>query len=269
MAASPAKRYALGFVPTMGALHEGHLSLVRRAKAECRKVVVSIFVNPTQFGPREDFKKYPRQLARDKALLRRAGAVEVFSPRVAEVYPQGFASTVRVGGALGSALEAEFRPGHFDGVATVVARLFGLVRPQRAYFGLKDFQQLQVIKRMTADLALPVTIVECPTLREPDGLALSSRNAYLTPAERAKAPSLWHALHAAADALADGASFAAAEAAGRSSLARAGGFQLQYLRLADAESLLPPGPRSKRLVLAAAARLGRTRLIDNLVLTRA
>ena len=264
-----AAKAGLGLVPTMGALHAGHLSLVERALSECATVVVSIFVNPTQFGKGEDFGKYPRQLAADKALLRKAGKVRVFAPGVGQVYPDGFASTVKVGGSLGSVLEAEFRPGHFDGVATVVARLFGLVKPDKAYFGLKDFQQLAVIKRMTADLALPVQIVECPTLRAKDGLALSSRNAYLSPAERAKAPALWMALHAAADALAAGASPAKAEAQGRKRLARAGGFKLQYLRVAAAATLLPPTKKSRRRVVAAAAHLGKTRLIDNLVMTRA
>ena len=264
-----AAKARLGLVPTMGALHEGHLSLVERALSECREVVVSIFVNPTQFGKGEDFNKYPRPLARDKALLRKAGKVRVFAPSVREVYPDGFASTVSVGGSLGSVLEAEFRPGHFDGVATVVARLFGMTKPEKAYFGLKDFQQLQVIKRMSADLALPVTIVECPTMRERDGLALSSRNAYLSRAERAKAPALWQALHAAAGARAAGKGSAAAEAAGKRSLAAAGGFKLQYLRVADAATLLAPAKQSRRLVIAAAAYLGKTRLIDNLVMTRA
>ena len=264
-----AAKARLGLVPTMGALHAGHLSLVERALRECREVVVSIFVNPTQFGKGEDFGKYPRQLAADKALLRKAGPLRVFAPSVGDVYPDGFASSIRVGGSLGSVLEAEFRPGHFDGVATVVARLFGLLKPDKAYFGLKDFQQLAVIKRMTADFALPVKIVECPTLRAKDGLALSSRNAYLSREERAKAPALWLALHAAADALAAGAAPAKAEAAGRASLVKAGGFKLQYLRVADAATLLPPTKKSVRLVIAAAAHLGKTRLIDNLVMTRA
>jgi pantoate--beta-alanine ligase len=264
-----AAKARLGLVPTMGALHAGHLSLVERALKECREVVVSIFVNPTQFGQGEDFGKYPRQLAADKALLRKAGAIRVFAPSVNEVYPEGFATTLKVGGSLGSVLEAEFRPGHFDGVATVVARLFGLVKPDKAYFGLKDFQQLAVIKRMTSDLALPVRIVECPTLRAKDGLALSSRNAYLSPEQRRRAPALWLALHAAADALAAGLSPSKAEALGKKSLAQAGGFKLQYLRVADAATLSPPTKASKRLVIAAAAHLGKTRLIDNLVMTRA
>jgi pantoate--beta-alanine ligase len=263
MAVSRSKKAALGLVPTMGALHEGHLSLVRRALGECREVVVSIFVNPTQFGPGEDFKKCPRDLAGDRALLERAGKVSVFAPSVAVMYPAGFASQIRVGGALAEVMEAKFRPGHFEGVATVVARLFGLVRPERAYFGLKDYQQFLVISRMTADLALPVKVLGCPTLREPDGLAMSSRNAYLSPAERAKAPALQRALSAAKAALRRGLSPAAAEREGKALLRREGGFRLQYLSVADAENLEKSGPRSRRRVVAAAAVLGRTRLIDN------
>jgi pantoate--beta-alanine ligase len=170
---------------------------------------------------------------------------------------------------LDMVLEAEYRPWHFIGVATVVARLFGMLKPDAAYFGLKDFQQLMVIKRVTADLALPVEIVECPTLRERDGLAMSSRNAYLSPAERKKAPALWLALHDAAEALKNGASPKAAEAIGARSLAKVRGFKLQYLRAVDAGNLLPPTASTKRLVIAAAAKLGKTRLIDNLVLNRA
>ena len=187
-------RGSVGFVPTMGALHEGHLSLVQRAKRDCKQVVVSIFVNPTQFGPKEDFKKYPRDLKGDLALLDQSGGIKVFAPGVSEVYPPGFASTIKVSGSLAERFEAEFRPGHFDGVATVVARLFGLVRPQAAYFGLKDFQQFRVIERMTQDLGLALKLVGCETLREADGLAMSSRNRYLSPEERAQAPALQQAL---------------------------------------------------------------------------
>jgi pantoate--beta-alanine ligase len=263
MAVSRAKRYRLGFVPTMGALHAGHLSLLRRAQAECRDVVVSIFVNPTQFGPGEDFKKYPRNLKRDRELLRSIGAVRIFSPSVETIYPEGFASTIRISGSITQALEAKYRPGHFDGVATVVARLFGLVKPERAYFGLKDYQQYLVIQRMTADLALPVEIVGCPTLREADGLAMSSRNAYLSSEERAQAPQLYQALQGTAQALRRGLSPSRAEALGLELLKKAGVFKIQYFSVADAGNLKAVSRSTRRRVILAAAILGKTRLIDN------
>src|SRR3990172_9914372 len=175
---------ALGLVPTMGALHEGHLSLVRAARAECDRVVVSVFVNPTQFGPKEDFAAYPRDLDRDLRLLEAEGVDVVFAPPPEEVYPPGFDEWVEVSGPLTERLEGEFRPGHLRGVTTVVARLFRIVRPQRAYFGEKDAQQLRVLRRMAEEQRLAVEVIGLPTVREPDGLAMSSRNAYLSPGER-------------------------------------------------------------------------------------
>ncbi len=188
----------VGFVPTMGALHEGHLSLMRQAKAECGFCVASIFVNPTQFGPNEDFNKYPRDEARDFELAESAGVDAVFCPTVEEVY-SGSCTTVRVSG-VADRWEGPLRPGHFEGVATVVHKLFGMVRPQVAYFGLKDFQQCRVIAKMVSDLYLPVELVFCETIREPDGLAMSSRNRYLSPEERVIAPKIYEVLRGVAGA---------------------------------------------------------------------
>ena len=187
----------VGFVPTMGYLHEGHLALVEAARGECETVAASIFVNPTQFGPNEDFERYPRDEARDLELLEAAGVDLVLLPAVDEIYPPGDATRVRVEG-ITALLEGERRPGHFEGVTTVVAKLFAIVQPDRAYFGEKDGQQLRVIERMTRDLRLPIEIVACPTVREPDGLARSSRNVYLSAEERAQAPALHAGLAAAA-----------------------------------------------------------------------
>src|SRR5258708_4646375 len=187
---------SIGFVPTMGALHEGHLSLMRKARSECDVVIVSIFVNPTQFGPYEDFNKYPRSIGRDSALTQKAGADAFFLPSVDEIYPPGSQTIVDVP-ALSGLLEGEARPGHFRGVATVCAKLFNITQPDRAYFGRKDYQQLMVIERMVADLHLPITIVPMPIIREPDGLALSSRNQYLSAEERRAATVLNRALDAA------------------------------------------------------------------------
>lgn len=256
-------RSQVGFVPTMGALHFGHLSLVKQALKECRQVVVSIFVNPTQFGPKEDYQRYPRNLSEDRKLLQRLGDIKIFAPETREVYPDGFTSSIKVGGTLGERFEAEFRPGHFDGVATVVARLFGLVRPERAYFGLKDFQQFRVIQRMTEDLCLPVKLVACETLRESDGLAMSSRNRYLSPTQRSKAPALYVALQLTRLALISGKSPTVAERIGKAFLRKKGGFRLQYLAVADAATLENPRPGKARVILAAAM-LGTTHLIDNL-----
>jgi pantoate--beta-alanine ligase len=247
----------------MGALHSGHLSLVRRAIHDCRKVVVSIFVNPTQFGPQEDYQSYPRDLQGDLALLKGLPEIKVFVPGIKEVYPANFASSIKVRGVLGERFEAEIRPGHFDGVALVVARLFGLLRPDRAYFGLKDFQQFRVIERVAKDLSLPVGLVGCPTQRSSDGLALSSRNRYLGPLERAKAPALYQALKAARHVLKRGKSPALAEALGRKILGKISGFQIQYFSVADSATLEAPKPGKARVILAA-VRLGATRLIDNL-----
>lgn len=257
----------VAFVPTMGALHRGHLALVQRARREHKQVVVSIFVNPTQFGPKEDFSRYPRTLAADRRLLAGVPGALVYAPGVEEVYPAGFASTVQVGGSLASELEGHFRPGHFDGVATVVARLFALVGARHAYFGLKDYQQFQVIKRMTADLGLPVRLTGCPTVRESDGLALSSRNRYLAPAERAQATALIRALRSAQALAARGERSAARiQGAGLKVLRAAPGLKVQYFRLADAADLSPLRRLDRPAVLATACFLGKTRLIDNLVL---
>ena len=256
---------SLGFVPTMGALHAGHLSLAQRARRENARVLVSIFVNPTQFGPKEDFKRYPRDLNGDRRLLAAVPGVAVYAPPVAEVYPAGFASTVKVEGSLGRVLEAQWRPGHFDGVSTVVARLFGLTRPDKAYFGLKDYQQYLVIRRMTQDLALPLSVVGCPIVRERDGLALSSRNRYLDPQRRALAVALSHALRAAGALAARGERRVdRLEAVGRRLLRGVPGLKLQYFAIADASSLEPLRRLDRPARALTACTLGRTRLIDNL-----
>jgi pantoate--beta-alanine ligase len=256
----------LGFVPTMGYLHEGHLVLVRQARAENASVAVSIFVNPTQFGPKEDFRQYPRDPERDLALLKKEGTDLVFVPPVEEVYPPGFDKWVEVG-KLAERLEGASRPGHFRGVATVVARLFELVRPDRAYFGQKDAQQLLVIRRMVADLALGLEVVAVPTVREADGLAMSSRNTYLGPEERGQAAVLYRALTLAQRLYAEGERDAGAirqkmtELIQKQPLA-----DIDYVSIADAETLeelemvIPPA------LVSMAVRIGKTRLIDNIVL---
>ncbi|HHN66687.1 MAG TPA: pantoate--beta-alanine ligase [Thermopetrobacter sp.] len=252
----------VALVPTMGALHAGHLALVERAKELADHVVVSIFVNPTQFGPDEDFAKYPRQLEGDLEKLHEIGADLAYTPSVEEMYPDGFATTIRVGGPAAAGLEDAHRPEHFDGVATVVAKLFTQCLPSVAVFGEKDYQQLLVIRRMVRDLDLPVTIVGAPTVREADGLALSSRNAYLSPEQRAGAPALYQALTAAADAIRGGADPDAAcrEQAGR---LEEDGWRVDYLAARDAETLQAPAA-GRPLRLLAAARLGAVRLIDNI-----
>jgi len=255
----------IGFVPTMGCLHEGHLALMREAKKRDDMVVVSIFVNPTQFGPGEDYERYPRDLAQDTRLAEGVGVEVIFAPGVDEMYPPGNATYVEVTGTLVAGLCGPHRPGHFRGVATVVAKLLVVVSPDRAYFGEKDYQQLQVIRRMVTDLALPVEIVPVPTVREADGLAMSSRNRYLSPAERAAAPTLYRALLAAREVVAAGErSGRAITAAARCVLAQAPEFRLQYLELVDAETLSPLDSLDRPAVLAAAAYLGDTRLIDNI-----
>ncbi len=253
----------IALVPTMGALHEGHLALVRLARAEAERVVVSIFVNPTQFAPNEDFSAYPRTLDEDLAKL--AGLADlVFTPAADEMYPPGSATTVSVAGPATVGLEDRFRPTHFAGVATVVAKLLVQALPDVAIFGEKDFQQLKVIARMARDLHLPVSILGGATMREPDGLALSSRNRYLSPAERAVAPRLHHALQEGAAAIRAGAAPAEAAAEAAAALA-ASGFAVDYVAARDAETLEPvASPAAGPVRLLAAARLGRTRLIDNI-----
>lgn len=252
----------IGLVPTMGALHEGHLSLIRQARRENDRVVVSIFVNPSQFGPGEDLARYPRPFARDRALCRREGVSVLFAPAPAALYPARYQTWVTVE-KLAQPLCGPFRPGHFRGVATVVLKLFNIVQPDRAYFGEKDFQQLRVIQQMAADLNVPVKIVACPTVREPSGLALSSRNAYLSPEERAAAPLLRRALRAAGQVLESRRNAAHAKRAARNALRRIPGARVQYVEILDPDTLAVP-QNSGPVLLAAAVFVGRTRLIDNL-----
>jgi pantoate--beta-alanine ligase len=258
----------IGLVPTMGALHRGHLALVAAAQAQCRRAVVSIFVNPKQFGPREDFSAYPQPEADDLAKLSAAGVDLAFIPAVEEMYPQGFATTISVGGPS-EGLCGAHRPGHFDGVATVVAKLLTQAAPDTAFFGEKDFQQLMVVRRMARDLDLPVEIVGVPTVREADGLALSSRNIYLSAAERRVAPNLHRVLQESAAAVI--AREAPPGAVLRDGLAelRQLGFTVEYLELRDATSLAPLSEMSAAPArLLAAVHLGRTRLIDNVPVAR-
>jgi pantoate--beta-alanine ligase len=254
----------VALVPTMGALHDGHLSLVRLARARCERVVATVFVNPTQFAPGEDLAAYPRDEAGDSGLLSDAGVDVLFAPDVSEIYPDGFATTVHVGG-LTDCLCGPHRPGHFDGVATVVAKLLAMGQPDVAVFGEKDYQQLLVIRRMAADLGLPVEIVGGATVREADGLALSSRNAYLSEAERRTAAKLNATLTGIAAALADGTSEAAPLCAqGIETLLAAGFAKVDYLELRHAETLASLVRADAPARLFAAAHLGRARLIDNI-----
>ena len=257
---------ALGLVPTMGFLHEGHLSLVRRAKAECGAAAVSIFVNPTQFGPGEDLARYPRDLARDLVLLDGEGVDLVFTPAPEEIYPQGFATRIEVEGVT-RPLEGVARPGHFAGVATVVSKLFNIVQPSRAYFGRKDAQQSVVISRMAADLDMPVEVVVADTVREADGLALSSRNVYLSHAERAAAPVLFRALSEARRLFAKGEQDAKVlRAAVRTTIASEPAFEIDYVSVAGLDTLEELETVGSSALVSLAARIGRTRLIDNVVL---
>jgi pantoate--beta-alanine ligase len=255
-------------VPTMGALHEGHSSLITRAASECDVVVTTVFVNPLQFGENEDLGAYPRSLASDIFLADESGATLVFAPSVEEMYGTGTSTTFTVDGALTEVLEGASRPTHFDGVTTVVAKLFAIVGPCSAYFGEKDFQQLAVVRRMASDLSLPVTVVGCPTVRDADGLALSSRNAYLDADERRVAPTLHRALVAGADCIRAGERKAAAVVDVMATMISAEPrFGLDYVAVVDAATFCTPDPLKGDVRLLAAARLGKARLIDNLGVT--
>jgi pantoate--beta-alanine ligase len=257
--------HAVGLVPTMGSLHEGHLSLLRAAREQCGFVVMSLFVNPAQFGPGEDYASYPRDEGHDAELAAAAGVDLVFAPPVDEIYPEGFATSVEVTGltdVLCGAPGSRGR-GHFTGVATVVTKLLNMCSPDAVYFGQKDYQQFLVIGRVVRDLDIPVRVEVCPTVRDPDGLALSSRNAYLGPEERGRAASLNRALRAAAQAVDDGADRARARAAALSVL-HAAEVEPEYLEVLRADDLTPPRwEPEERLVVAVAATVGPARLIDN------
>ncbi len=255
-----------GLVPTMGALHEGHLSLVRRARAECASVGASILINPTQFGPTEDVERYPRDRSRDLGLFEAEGVDLVWTPEAAEMYPDGFQTWVTVE-ELTHRLEGDARPGHFRGVTTVVAKLFNAFQPQRAYFGQKDAQQALAIRRMVSDLNFPVEIIVCPTVREPDGLAMSSRNAYLEPEERRAATVLFRALTAAGEAFRQGERRAGRLRERMHAVLQAEPLaQVEYVSVADPETLEELEGPVDRALLSMAVRVGAARLIDNLVL---
>jgi pantoate--beta-alanine ligase len=270
LALEPARRagVSIGLVPTMGSLHDGHLSLLRAARAQCGVVVMSLFVNPAQFGPGEDLDRYPRDEERDLRLAGEAGVDFVYAPLAEAVYPEGFATCVEVEGTLTGVLDgdpARRGPGHFRGVTTVVAKLFNSVQPDLAYFGQKDAQQAAVIRRMVRDLDIPVRIEVLPTVREPDGLAMSSRNAYLDPGERQRATALSRALRVAGQAL-PLRGVEAALAAARAEL-RAAGIEPEYLEARDAENLTQvTEPGNRPVLIAVAAQVGGTRLIDNVLI---
>lgn len=258
----------IGLVPTMGALHEGHLALVDAARAGSDAVVMSIFVNPTQFGPNDDLSRYPRDLARDRALAAARGVDVLFAPSVEAMYPEGAEVRV-VPGRVSVRWEGEFRPGHFAGVLTIVAKLLHLVEPERAWFGQKDFQQATLIRQMVHDLDFPLSIAVVPTVREPDGLALSSRNAFLSAADREQALGLSRALGAAAAAFASGERGAAAlERVMRGGLAVHPGVEVEYIAVADPRTLEPVARTEDDTVILIAARVGSTRLIDNVILSK-
>jgi len=256
-----AKGHTVGLVPTMGALHGGHLSLVEQARAQCGRVIVSIFVNPKQFNNPEDLAKYPRDEARDVALL--VGADAVFIPSVEEMYPAGFATTVHVEG-LSERLEGAHRPGHFDGMATVVSKLFGMSQADAAFFGEKDWQQLQIVRRFVADLNLPVRIEGCVTVREADGLAMSSRNRRLGDAARIGAVAMHRAMRDAADAIRQGGEATQALDHAVGDLRTAGFTMIDYIQLCDAETLEPTTTASRQTRMLAAATIDGVRLIDNI-----
>jgi pantoate--beta-alanine ligase len=253
----------VGLVPTMGALHEGHFSLVREAKRQCSPVVVSIFVNPTQFGPSEDFKKYPRQMERDRAALEEMAVDYLFAPSVEEMYPKGFQTAVVVEG-LSECVEGRARPGHFRGVATVVLKLFEIVQPHFAFFGRKDAQQVRIIRQMTRDLDLDASIAVCPIVREPDGLAISSRNVYLNPHERKAATALYRSLDAVRREIAAGERDVARLLHSlRAVIGAEGKVRLDYAEVVDEDTFEPAMSLRGNCYVVLAARLGSTRLIDN------
>lgn len=259
------ERCSVGFVPTMGALHQGHISLVECARQECDRTVLSIFVNPTQFAPGEDFERYPRPIERDRELAEAAGVDLLFRPEAGEMYPPSCCTFAEVPG-LSDLLDGAIRPGHFRGVATVCAKLFNIVQPDRAYFGVKDYQQLKIIQRMVADLRLPLTVVPVPTRREADGLAMSSRNGYLDPESRAASVAIFQALCTAKDQAAEpDANPREIEREMSEHIARAGG-RVDYAVIVDGETLSPLNQMSESAVAMVAARFGSARLIDNMPL---
>lgn len=263
----PSGAQRIGFVPTMGALHDGHLELVRWARRDCDLVVVSIFVNPYQFGQGEDFEKYPRTFERDLELLKQEKVDCVFYPTEKDMYPRGrdILMSVIPPSPLNDTLEGAFRPTFFRGVATIVTKLFNLVQPHLAYFGEKDFQQLQVIKTLTRDLNLPVSVVGVPTVREEDCLAMSSRNAYLGPEARAIAPTLFEGLFQVLQGARKGRALAEVVAEAKEHILKTGKFDVQYLEVANADTLEKLEAFAKPFVVLVAAKLGEVRLIDNLV----
>ncbi len=255
----------IAFVPTMGNLHAGHISLIELARKHGQRFVASIFVNPMQFGPNEDFNHYPRTPQRDAQMLAAAGCDVMFTPDVAEMYPAGAELATRVEvPIISSQLCGAFRPGHFEGVATIVTKLFNIVQPDVAIFGEKDFQQLTVIRRLAADLCLPIEVLGAPTVRETDGLAMSSRNQYLSAAERAQAPLIHAQLCFAANALHGGKSDVTQIETDATAALAVAGFRVDYFRICRAQDLQNPAPADRDLVVLAAARLGKARLIDNI-----
>lgn len=254
---------SLGFVPTMGALHAGHISLISAARARCERVVASVFVNPSQFGPGEDLERYPRDLAGDSAKLAAAGCDALFTTTPAEIYPEGYATWVDVEGSLSAGLCGAARPGHFRGVTTIVLKLLHIVSPSDAFFGEKDRQQLILIQRMARDLHLPSAIHGCPIVREPDGLALSSRNAYLDPSARARALALSRGLRAAQAAFRAGELDPRALEATVEAALTAAGLGIGYVQAVDPARLRPAVAATEETILAVAAQVGATRLIDN------
>lgn len=259
----------IGLVPTMGALHAGHLSLVAAARAHAERVIATVFVNPTQFGPTEDFARYPRTLAADREKLQSVAADLVFAPAVEEMYPQGFCTTVSLDGPARADLEDHFRPTHFAGVATVVAKLLNQAQADVAVFGEKDYQQLLVIRAMARDLDSPTRILGCPTLRDADGLAMSSRNVYLSTGDRARAPALYRAISEAARRIAEGEAIGHVMGEAREAVATAG-FDIDYVEARHAETLARVARRHDGPIrILAAARLGATRLIDNVAVPAA